>query len=154
MQLRTGIVPTRINIQSAEPTRLTPTDTILLWAPERLANFLEGIIAREANIPERTVAHQREFTTISHTPPPISRRTCLLGLYFRLAPRQDIVTRVAGVAHVLSGCLGAHDRARVYSLRLASLKWVLDSGLSARTDVLSCPFTLVLTEPARPRELI
>jgi hypothetical protein len=72
MQLRTGIVPTRINIQSAEPTRLTPTDTILLWAPERLANFLEGVIAREANIPERTVAHQREFTTPSHTPPPSS----------------------------------------------------------------------------------
>jgi hypothetical protein len=69
-QLGTGIVPTRINIQSAEPTRLTPTDTILLWAPERLANFLEGVIAREANIPERTVAHQREFTTTSHTPPP------------------------------------------------------------------------------------
>jgi hypothetical protein len=72
MQLRTGIVPTRINIQSAEPTRLTPTDTILLWAPERLANFLEGLVAREANIPERTVAHQREFTTTSHTPPPSS----------------------------------------------------------------------------------
>ena len=28
--------------------------------------------AREANIPERTVAHQREFTTTSHTPPPSS----------------------------------------------------------------------------------
>src|SRR6516162_2416065 len=63
---------TRINIQSAKPTRLTPTDTILLWAPERLANFLEGVVAREANIPERTVAHQREFTTTFHTPPPSS----------------------------------------------------------------------------------
>jgi len=41
----------------------------------------------------------------------------------------------------------------VYSLRLASLKWVLDSGLSARTDVLSCPFTLVLTEPGDPERL-
>jgi hypothetical protein len=43
---------------------------------------------------------------------------------------------------------------RVSSLRLAGLKWVLDSGLSAMTDVLSCPFTLVPTKLGRPPELI
>ena len=40
------------------------------------------------------------------------------------------------------------------AVRLAGLKWVLDSGLSALMDVLSYPFTLVPTKPARPPEYI
>ena len=42
---------------------------------------------------------------------------------------------------------------RIFSVRPVSLKWVLDSDLSALTDVPSCPFTLVPTKPARPPEL-
>jgi hypothetical protein len=41
----------------------------------------------------------------------------------------------------------------IFSVRPVSLKWVLDSDLSALTDVPSCPFTLVPTKPARPPEL-
>jgi hypothetical protein len=43
---------------------------------------------------------------------------------------------------------------RASSLRPVSLKRVLDSDLSALTDVLSCPFTLAPTKQARPPELI
>jgi hypothetical protein len=43
---------------------------------------------------------------------------------------------------------------RASSPRPVSLKGVLDSGSSALTDALSCPFTLVPTKPARTRRLI
>jgi hypothetical protein len=42
---------------------------------------------------------------------------------------------------------------RTFSIPPVSLKWVLGSDLSALTDVLSCPFTLVPTKPVTPPEL-
>ena len=41
-----------------------------LGAPERLADFVQGVRAREAQVPEQPVGHQREFTSITQTPPP------------------------------------------------------------------------------------
>jgi hypothetical protein len=61
--------------QYGEPTPLIATDTVLLSAPEWLPDFMQGVIAREAQIPERPVGHQCEFTSTAQTPPPSSNQS-------------------------------------------------------------------------------